>query len=715
MASKNFDFQISNYRHFEFNNFLFYLLTVKNVDLENFEKIIKIQIKNGLDINDGEFATSIAVQVLAAGDKAADTLKILSKYKIDIARTDEKGNSLFLNACQKSTKAAEYLYSQGANIFAENKAGEDALMMLAKQSTQTEDGNVPFAKLLIEKGIHPDRKIFQKTALDMALESKNKKLAEFLWSYTKNGALLSPDPHRIARAAGTGSLEIIKALEAQGADLQSKPKMEFNSPLFEAVSNGHLEVVKYLISRGVKINAEHSRNSQILFESINHPAVLKFLLTLSLDLHSKDNHGNTLLHYLAKNASIAESMSPGLFDYLLKFNLNYNAKNNAGQTPREIAIQYKNVAIIDNYIIARINPSLQKRIPIFLTTENIVTLLTYGLRKTDSHSQKQVLEDLSIEDILTAVKKLESEYGWNGVKLSEIIYDRIKRRDVGIELFRIFFSQHRDYRPENSLDLFTKATGLNYEMLKANKYSEKTLGDFFEISLGLQSGASEPIFQHSRVDPQLLTNNQLINFGHYLSRNRIVTLVSPVTAKRVFSYLPEITLEKLKEIESKRLGPIMVQAFKTLFSDPKMNFSYEQFAKLFDSWGDIEPVMTVLARYNQNELWKRNIPLLVEVFKASLNHEFADFKFGSKNPKSETQLANMSHEQVREWQKNRIRLGLAPRVTPNPRVFETLHQQVQRDLLPLVAANFRADKKMTLAREALSLKMAPRQILQKLM
>ena len=66
-----------------------------------------------------------------------------------------------------------------------------------------------------------------------------------------------------------GNLEIIKYLISKGVNVNCRSKNGF-TPLHIAVINGHLDIVKYLVSCGAEINSiTQSRQTPFLFSSLN--------------------------------------------------------------------------------------------------------------------------------------------------------------------------------------------------------------------------------------------------------------------------------------------------------------------------------------------------------------------------------------------------------------------------------------------------------------
>jgi len=62
-------------------------------------------------------------------------------------------------------------------------------------------------------------------------------------------------------AAGSGRLDIVKALVTKGADVSAKNKIN-ETPLHRSAARGHEEVVKYLVSQNANLHAFDDNNQK---------------------------------------------------------------------------------------------------------------------------------------------------------------------------------------------------------------------------------------------------------------------------------------------------------------------------------------------------------------------------------------------------------------------------------------------------------------------
>jgi uncharacterized protein len=89
-------------------------------------------------------------------------------------------------------------------------------------------------------------------------------------------------------AASHGQTEIVKRLVEMGQDVNTYGGIAGGAPLSLAAAQGHLDIVKYLLSHGAQLDvSEPERNP--LFSAIygGHTAIAKLLIDHGIDTHVK--------------------------------------------------------------------------------------------------------------------------------------------------------------------------------------------------------------------------------------------------------------------------------------------------------------------------------------------------------------------------------------------------------------------------------------------
>ena len=119
-------------------------------------------------------------------------------------------------------------------------------------------------------------------------------------------------------ASLNGHLDVVKLLVSAGA-LVNLPNCTMATPLHAAATNGHLRVVEYLLHKGADINTSDIYNSSPLFAAIHngHLKVVKLLLKQGAGTSQEMIDGSTVMHVAARRGQyeivkilLAHSVSP---------------------------------------------------------------------------------------------------------------------------------------------------------------------------------------------------------------------------------------------------------------------------------------------------------------------------------------------------------------------------------------------------------------------
>ena len=174
-------------------------------------------------------------------------------------------------------------------------------------------------------------------------------------------------------ACGSGSMEMVKLLVEEGAQVDYSDKIKFGieddnilTPLMCAAKNDHAEIIKYLVEEaGAKIEMQDKKRRTALFSSLEgtpDAEALKMLLKLGANPYVKtkttpyvdDERGDTALHVAAihnrsKMAEILLEKEPSLNDAL----------NDDGKMPIHHAIMKGNLEVFR--VLLKFNPDLDYR------------------------------------------------------------------------------------------------------------------------------------------------------------------------------------------------------------------------------------------------------------------------------------------------------------------------------------------------------------------
>jgi ankyrin repeat protein len=143
-----------------------------------------------------------------------------------------------------------------------------------------------------------------------------------------NGCHLVPAGGAELRAAsGEGHLDIVRALLAEGADVNAKTN-DGTTALLLASRNGHLDVVQVVLAKGAEVNAKDNKGVTALMGAsvAGHLEIVQALLAKGANVNAKTNDGTTAL-LVASIEGRLEAVQT-----LLDKGADVNGKNNIGMT-----------------------------------------------------------------------------------------------------------------------------------------------------------------------------------------------------------------------------------------------------------------------------------------------------------------------------------------------------------------------------------------------
>lgn len=148
----------------------------------------------------------------------------------------------------------------------------------------------------------------------------------------------------------TGNLDIAELLVEHGADIHKKIQRSGRTPIFWAVSSNNLPLVKFLVSKGAKLDVvDEEGNNLLLFAAANgvkDKAIYSFLENNGLSfVQSRDGQGrNALLLY----ASHLEDMK--MVNYFLSKGISINAIDNTGNGVFDYAASQRDEKLLQQLI-----------------------------------------------------------------------------------------------------------------------------------------------------------------------------------------------------------------------------------------------------------------------------------------------------------------------------------------------------------------------------
>ncbi|XP_043480097.1 ankyrin-3-like [Leptopilina heterotoma] len=253
-------------------------LAVHNGDLNRVTTLLK---KNNLERN--VFGRRMLHVAAARGHLQIVDLLIKNGAKINVE--DYSGRTPFFIALkEKQVEIAEFLMENGACLDIPSEDGKTPLHLAIKMQ------NLEIVERLLKKGakVNVLDDMSSMKPIDIAAEVNDIKLVEILLKYGAKEDVVDEcyEGQEDVRermtalhfAAKVGNLEMVKLLMSNGFDKIGEANEEDETPLCLAVVNHHLEVVKYMIESGGKIEEDLID----LCGTDEDIQVLKFLLDLGV-------------------------------------------------------------------------------------------------------------------------------------------------------------------------------------------------------------------------------------------------------------------------------------------------------------------------------------------------------------------------------------------------------------------------------------------------
>lgn len=256
---------------------------LKAVDDNNTEQVVALW-----EAADGVQTTGLE-KALAA--KNEDMVRFLIKQGV---RTDSVMNEMISD---ENFGAVQLLVNAGAPITPWHV------------SMAAYDNFMPAVQLFVENGVNINQK--DERPLSKASESGNLEIVQYLLKTGKNSqGTLNDALWALCNARPKpDTLKIAQLLLDSGAQVNSHAGFYNTTPLHGAASNGSLELVKLLVSKGAKVNAVSKELSMPLAEAVraDNLEIAKFLLEQGADktINHSDDEFQTAI-FKARSAKMAQ-------------------------------------------------------------------------------------------------------------------------------------------------------------------------------------------------------------------------------------------------------------------------------------------------------------------------------------------------------------------------------------------------------------------------
>lgn len=224
--------------------------------------------------------------------------KLIKADQADINLKVKKDRTIF-NSCQENfiQEIKYFIVKSEQNLELRNPSGWTPLIMAASC------GKIDAVKFLVSIGA--DRKAKTNsgtTAISIATQNGHTQVIDYLMSVGESPSEFATGGNTcLCTAALCGKLDVCKFLvEEKSIDINEKNQFG-KKPIFYATEKGHVDIVKFFISKGADVNEVGYDGVPLLFLAYQkgQMEVHKILIENGAETNCNDKNGLNLLHYSA--------------------------------------------------------------------------------------------------------------------------------------------------------------------------------------------------------------------------------------------------------------------------------------------------------------------------------------------------------------------------------------------------------------------------------
>lgn len=287
--------------------------------------VVKTLISGKADINATSTKDGFTALHLAASQADLETCRLLLDAGASLGLGSNDGTTPLMVAVKGSYDVVSLLLERGAPINSQNKLGETALMMTARNER---NGYYEIAQLLIDNGADLNLESLQgQTALEYS--PPESAVRELLWNLGARGSALARQYQALRDAVQAGDVEKARMYIHQGLDPDIKGTLSL------AVRNTDREMIFMLLDEGACIDGHASIDTTPLMTAIDHELIemAELLLEKGVDINRTTEWG-AAIHVAAMHNRVS------MAEFLMSRGANIESKDPYGHTPLMIAAQY---------------------------------------------------------------------------------------------------------------------------------------------------------------------------------------------------------------------------------------------------------------------------------------------------------------------------------------------------------------------------------------
>ncbi len=251
--------------------------SIKKKDIASVKKMVNSTNVNEFDSN----GVNLLTHAVMAED--FDLVKILIEKGANPNlknKTKTGSTPLMMSSGAKSTKIAEYLIKNNADVDIPDKNGDPAINWSAYY------GNIPFTKLMLENKAKTNQKsIHSDGVMQVALKEYKDSIVDLFINNNISIHNVKPANKAIIKAVKQGNFKLFKSL-ANKSNQDTRDEAG-NTLLIIATNKKSLPIVKFLVNNGAKINAMNPVGMTALNKAIfyGHNEIANFLISNGADIN----------------------------------------------------------------------------------------------------------------------------------------------------------------------------------------------------------------------------------------------------------------------------------------------------------------------------------------------------------------------------------------------------------------------------------------------